>query len=627
MDKSKDILKKYWGYDNFRPLQEDIVDSVIYGHDTFAMLPTGGGKSICFQIPGLALEGITIVISPLIALMQDQVNTLTEKGINATLLTSSMSYREIDITLDNAKFGDISFLYTSPERLKSPLFIERFKQMNVSLIVVDEAHCISEWGHDFRPSYRQIKDIKEYHPKAPIVALTASATKKVQEDIITQLDLKSPKIFKGNIARNNISYQVQASENKIQSIINFCNEKKDLTGIVYCQTRRSVKEIVLQLRSQGINAGVYHGGLKHEDRTYMLESWMNGSIKVMVATNAFGMGIDKSDVRYVLHYQIPNNLEAYYQEAGRAGRDEKSAQAIAFWEPKDITLMQQHLKAKYPPKERILQVYNSVYNFLKIAIGAGIDETYTFDIRAFSKTFSIPIGEAYFALKVLELNENLTLSENNFFPTRLRIAIGKSSLYKFQVTHSNTSDLITLLSRSYPGIFDRYIYIHENELAKRLKITEKELLDRLKHMEQFGVIEIRYQTSLPQISFTTERLPDSHFNLKNEIYHTRKEVESNKLNAMISYITDTTCRSQSIANYFNSKTEVCGICDVCIEEKNNVYKTEELSELILSKLPKSLDQLSKQLNVNKSSIQKALHFLILEEKIQFNNLQYELLKP
>ena len=627
MEKSKDILKKYWGFDHFRPLQEDIVDSVLYGHDTFAMLPTGGGKSICFQVPGLALEGITIVVSPLIALMQDQVNTLLEKGINATLLNSSMSYREIDITLDNAKFGNISFLYTSPERLKSTLFIERFKQMNVSLIVIDEAHCISEWGHDFRPSYRQIKEIKEYHPEAPIIALTASATKKVQEDIIAQLDLNSPKIYKGDIARNNISYKVQASENKIQSIINFCIYKKDQSGIVYCQTRKSVKEIVLQLRSQGVNAGIYHGGLKHEYRSYMLESWMNGSIKVMVATNAFGMGIDKSDVRYVLHYEIPNNLEAYYQEAGRAGRDEKSANAIAFWEYKDITVMQEHLKAKYPPKERILQVYNSIYNFLNIAIGAGTEETYSFDIRAFSNAFSIPIGEAYYALKVLELNENLTLSENNFFPTRLRIAIGKSSLYKFQVTHNNTSDLITLLSRSYPGIFDRFIYIHEKELSKRLKITENELLDMLKYMEQFGVIEIQYQTSLPQITFLTERLPDSHFNLKNEIYHTRKEVENNKLNAMIHYITDNTCRSEAISNYFNTKAEKCGTCDICTEEKNNVYSSDELSELILSNLPKSLDQLSNLLKVNKKSIQKALHILILEEKIHFNSTHYELLKP
>ena len=336
MSKSLEILKQFWGYDQFRPLQNDIVENTIYGHDTFAMLPTGGGKSICFQVPGIAREGITIVISPLIALMQDQVDSLNNKGIKSIYLSSGMSYREIDIALDNARFGDIKFLYTSPERIKTKLFIERFKAMNVGLIVIDEAHCISEWGHDFRPPYREISELREYHPDVPFIALTASATPEVQSDIIESLKLKSPKIFKGDIERSNISYNVFPSENKLKNIIDECDIRKGQTGIVYCQTRRAVKEVVTQLRANNISAGMYHGGMNNEDRKYMLSCWMNNQVRVMVATNAFGMGIDKPDVRFVLHYEIPNSLEAYYQEAGRAGRDGNESVAKAYWEQKDI---------------------------------------------------------------------------------------------------------------------------------------------------------------------------------------------------------------------------------------------------------------------------------------------------
>ena len=349
MKKSQEILKKYWGYDSFRSTQEEIIDSVIYGKDTVALMPTGGGKSICFQIPGIAREGICIVISPLISLMQNQVDQLESRGIRAKAITSMMSYREIDITLDNAKFGGLDFLYTSPERLQSRLFIERFKQMNVSLIVVDEAHCISEWGHDFRPPYRKISTLRKYHPEVPIIALTATATKEVKEDIILQLELKNPNIFESSFQRQNLSYEVHAVENKELALYKWVQNFPHLCGIIYCQTRKSVKEIANYLLNHGIKTGIYHGGLDATQRNLMMQTWMDDEIHVMIATNAFGMGIDKPNVRYVIHYEIPNNIEAYFQEAGRAGRDGKESRTLILLNNKDISSTNEIVEKQFPP--------------------------------------------------------------------------------------------------------------------------------------------------------------------------------------------------------------------------------------------------------------------------------------
>lgn len=623
MDKSREILKKYWGYNEFRPLQEEIVDSVIYGHDTFALLPTGGGKSICFQVPGIARTGITLVISPLIALMQDQVNTLNKNGIKAILISSAMSYREIDIALDNARFGDVQFLYTSPERLKTKLFIERFKLMEVGLIVVDEAHCISEWGHDFRPSYREIANLRKYHPEVPIIALTASATSEVQEDIKTQLELKKVKEFKGDVRRDNIAYQVRPTENKIGEVINFCKENK-ACGIVYCQTRKSVKDVVKQLRAQNISAGMYHGGMTNDDRKYMLDLWMGNNIQIMVATNAFGMGIDKPDVRFVLHYEIPNNLEAYYQEAGRAGRDGLNSQAIAFWELADLENMKVQIDQKYPEPARVRQIYNAICNFLQVAIGSGESEVYPFDIIGFSNVFKFPVKEVYNCIKLLELNGNLSMLENNFFPTRLKFAIGSSALYKFQVAHASVSSLITLLSRSYPGIFDRYIRINEAELSKRLKLTDHDLRKQLEHLEQFGVIEVIYQSKLPQLTLTTERLSDDNLSLKNEILTNRKRSDIRKFESIRDYVTSEFCRSELISAYFGNPTKKCGKCDVCLDEMRNTYSHDELLTLVPTLLPATLQQLVNKTSCPKNSIEKALHELKLEERISFNEGVYSL---
>jgi len=619
LEKSREILQRYWGYDSFRPLQEEIVDSVIYGHDTLAILPTGGGKSICFQVPGIALEGVTLVISPLIALMQDQVSQLEKRDIRASMISSGLSFREIDIALDNARFGNTKFLYTSPERLKSDLFLERFKRMNIGLIVVDEAHCISEWGHDFRPSYREIAAIREYHPNAPMIAVTASATPKVKEDIIEQLGLKKTKSFEGSLERKNILYSIIQADNKMGRILDFCKKHPDATGIVYCQTRRSVKEVVTQMRSQKIPAGIYHGGMSSDDRNYMLEEWMEDRLKVMVATNAFGMGIDKPDVRFVLHYELPNNLEAYYQEAGRAGRDGKTSEAIGYWNEQDLETMKQRLAAQYPDKQRIRMIYNAICNYLKVAIGSGKDESYPFNLQNFCHTFEVSPSEAYYSLKILQLNETLGFTESGFFPTRLRILIGNKALYTFQVSHDSLSPLITMLTRSYPGIFDRFVRIHEGKIASRLKISEKQLRKNLETLEQYGVIDVQFQSNLPMVSFLRERISEDQLVLRHEIYQNRKEREESKLAALIDFVGSSECRSKLISKYFGSETRDCGVCDNCLQQD---FDSQALHEVIKGKLPARFSALEHEIPASSELLQKAIRNMMHEDEIYYEEGVY-----
>lgn len=624
MEKSVEILRKYWGHHQFRPLQEEIVDASIYGHDVFAILPTGGGKSVCFQVPGIAREGITLIISPLIALMQDQVSTLNEMGLNAVMLSSDMKYREIDIALDNARFGNTQFLYLSPERLKSSLFLERFKAMDIGLIVVDEAHCISQWGHDFRPSYQEIGKIRELHPEVPMMAVTASATDQVKNEIIDLLHLRNPKTFIGNTFRPNIHYRVIESENKDLDILNFCKERIDESGIIYCSTRKKVKELTRKLRAINIPAGFYHGGLNQNDRKFMLESWMNGSLKIMVATNAFGMGVDKADVRFVLHHDIPSSIEAYYQEAGRAGRDGKSAQAILFWESLDLSSNTDGIQSKFPAPEELKKTYSALCSHLNIAFGSGEDETYEFDLIAFTKNYDLAITKAYYHLKALQLNERLTFSEKSFQPTKLKFAVNNSTLYKFQVNHDNLSSLITLLTRSYPGIFEYFASLNEIEIAKRLKISTDKLRLQLQQLEQFGLIDISYQSDKPRITFQIPRPSSIDSPITTAHYNQRKRVELEKVKAMNDYALSNDCRSSLISAYFDLDPRDCGVCDNCKRKTNATYTTKELKLLILEQLPASINELSNRNNSERKQVIKALRELTLEEKVIFGNEQYQL---
>lgn len=625
MSKSLEVLQKYWGFSSFRPGQESIVDDVINGYDVLALMPTGGGKSICFQVPGLIREGITIIVSPLIALMQDQVNTLDRKGIMAKAITSGMSYRELDITLDNARFNGYKFLYTSPERLQSALFLERFKLMNVGLIVVDEAHCISEWGHDFRPSFMDIKKLREIHPEVPMIALTATATPKAKEEIIERLELKNPKIHQSNFERNNLIYSSYLSNNKLQDITNTCKQHTGESGIVYCQTRKSVKFVASKLYNSGVSIGVYHGGMNKDERSKMLDSWLKNQVKVMVATNAFGMGIDKPDVRFVLHYDFPNSLEAYFQEAGRGGRDGNNSIAVNYWQKEDIPALEKQIEQKYPPIDEIKRVYRAICNYLKVAIGSGKGETYTIDLPAFSKAFDITPSVCYNSLKILELMGEVSFSEGFFTPTKMKFVIGNEVLYNFQIQNEKYYPITVFLSRSYSGLFNDFVEIHENEICKRLKITPKEVESQLKQLEKYGIIDINWKTDLPTITFLRERMPYDYLEIKPEVYHYRREIAEDKLKAVINYLTGDECRSKQLINYFGIESEPCGKCDNCL--KKGIVKTElDYENDILNFLSDSPKKNSEVKNIflDPSIFKQTIRKLMVEEKIKFDGEFYSI---
>jgi ATP-dependent DNA helicase RecQ len=624
MSKSLEILRKYWGFDRFRPSQEPIVQDVINGFDTLALLPTGGGKSICFQVPGLAREGMTLVISPLIALMQDQVQNLKQRGIRAACIVSGMSFREIDLILDNARFGGLDFLYTSPERIQSRMFIERFKLMNVGLIVVDEAHCISEWGHDFRPSFLKIKSLREYHPSTPVIALTATATNRVREDILVQLELKNVKIHESSFERNNLTYTTYNTENKLNTIIKYCLSHSNVTGIIYCQTRKSVKDVTRSLINSGIQAAAFHGGLNNQDRKQLLDLWLKDNIRVIVATNAFGMGIDKPDVRYVLHYEFPSSLEAYFQEAGRAGRDRNPAKAIALWNEKDIQLLQKNLNDQFPPLDTIKHCYRAMCSFLKIAIGSGKDETYPLDLRSFTSAYDLDASATYHSLKLLEMNETISFSENFFNPTKVKFIVGNKELYNFQIAHQKFLPLTTILSRSYPGIFDLFFEIHEKELCQRLKINDSQLKQFLKELESYGIVDITWSTDLPTVTLLHERLPDDYLSISPEIYAKRKQHSQEKLTAAIDFLTKDNCRSQALLTYFGQTGKTCGVCDICKSKEEQTIDPNSAKEEIVSYLtePKTLEDCVSHFQLSTAFVRNLLKSLLLEERIFLDERGY-----
>ena len=618
MEQSKDLLYRFWKYDAFRPLQEEIVDAAIYGKDVLALLPTGGGKSICFQVPGLAREGVCLVISPLIALMEDQVLQLQKRGIRSKAITGAMSYREIDITLDNARFGGIEFLYVSPERLKTRLFIERFKLMKVGLIVVDEAHCISEWGHDFRPPYREIAKLREYHPTVPMMAVTATATPEVKLDIVEQLQLRDPEIFEAPFVRDNISYEVYQVPNKFKAIQRVLTHFPNQTGIIYCQTRKSVKQLAQHFLSLGIKVGVYHGGMDSKGRSEMLNAWLKDDLRIMIATNAFGMGIDKPDVRFVAHYEFPNNPEALFQEAGRAGRDGLSSRTFVFYNDLEFEEMDTQLQKQFPPIQTIKETYQLVCNFLRVAIGSGKGETYPFDIRQFVDTYKLNYLDVYHSLKFLELNNYLTFSESVYHPTKVKFAVNNATLYGFQLQHESMIPLTTLLTRSFPGIFDEYMDIQESTLLKRLKKSATELDRQLKFLEQNGILDISWKTDLPLVIFTEERLPLQNLRIDDQLYRIRKKVILDRWEKMKAYIREKeTCRSQFLIDYFGQKVAVCGKCDVCRKHKT-VFDASVNREVILKLAEKgtSIDEIYANFELfHRNELIELIQFLMKEELI------------
>lgn len=626
-EKSKEILKKYWGFNSFRPLQEDIVDAVIYGKDVLALLPTGGGKSICFQVPGLARDGLTIVVSPLIALMEDQVQNLQNRGIRAKAISSALSYREIDILLDNARFGAIDFLYISPERITTQLFTERLKLMNVGLIVVDEAHCISEWGHDFRPSYLNICTLRNYHPDVPVIALTATATEKVKVDIQQILKLKKPELFEASFERKNISYEVYHVANKLDVTSTWIHRNQQDVGIVYCQTRQSVKNVYKHLIAQGKKVSMYHGGLNSSERHLALSNWLSEKTLVMVATNAFGMGIDKPNVRYVIHHELPANPESYFQEAGRAGRDGKDARAFAFIEPKDLELIETRVKANFPAPDTIRLVYRALCNYLKIAIGSGAFESYSVQFADFTKKFKLSIGDAYASIKILEMNGNLLFAERGLLGSHIKINVDAAQLYGYQLKNPDLDPLITWLSRNHNQLFNSFCEINEHETCNRLFITNAELTKQLKKLESAGIADINWQNDLPQITFLHERLPNDAIQLKPEVYHFRKEQAFSRFETMRQYLEGKQCRPQFLIRYFGQDSPTCGICDYCKEQAFRA-KHPHIELEILEKLKESPLRVSQLITyfdkTYSAQIKQQLKELLKQERIVFKNPYFNL---
>nr|WP_294859923.1 ATP-dependent DNA helicase RecQ [uncultured Fluviicola sp.] len=625
--KSEEILSNYWGYSQFRPLQEEIVDAAIYGKDVIALLPTGGGKSICFQVPGIAREGITIVVSPLIALMEDQVTQLQKRGIRAKALTSGLSFREIDILLDNAKFGGLDFLYISPERIQTRLFQERVKQMEIGLFVVDEAHCISEWGHDFRPAYTDIAKLREFHPEVPIIAVTATATPKVKEDIATHLKLKNPELFEAPFERTNVSYEVYHVSNKLDAITKWIHKNPNDVGIVYCQTRKSVKDVMVYLQTQKIKANMYHGGMSGKERSLALANWLSEKTPIMVATNAFGMGIDKPNVRFVAHYEVPNNPESYFQEAGRAGRDGNESRTFAFVEPADIHEIAERVLAQFPSTDKIKLIYRALCNYLKIAIGSGEHESYVLQFNDFVKKFNLNITEVYPAFKLLEMNGSILFSEQGLKGSRIKISIDNTHLYGFQLKNPVLDPLITWICRNHSDVFESFCELDEADACQKLKISDKELERQLKYLEEHGLIDITWRTDLPMVTFLHERFPDDYVELKAEVYHFRKERALERMNVMKKFLEEKHCRPQFIISYFGQKSAPCGKCDYCLEQ--NLLEKHPRIELeliaLLQQKPMTLAELITEFDTSFSAkIKSTLKELINEERIVFNAQRFSL---
>ena len=598
MQNPKTILNQYWGFDNFRPLQEEIINSILNGQDTLALLPTGGGKSICFQVPALCKDGICIVVSPLIALMHDQVDNLKRRGIPAIAITSSMRKRELDIALDNCVYGKIKFLYLSPERLQTELARVRIGKMKVNMIAVDEAHCISQWGYDFRPPYLQVADLREICPDVPVLALTATAIPKVVTDIQEQLLFKTKNVFQSSFLRSNLAYTVKKTEDKISPLIKL-SQQTDGSGIVYARSRRKTMEVASLLSKNNVAATFYHAGLSPEERTKRQKQWLTGECKVIVATNAFGMGIDKSDVRFVVHLDLPDSPEAYFQEAGRAGRDGKPAAALLFYNPKDIDDLERNFEASFPPLSEIKRTYQALSNMYEVPVGSGAGMTLIFDQEKLCKTYKLEAIKVFHSLNFLEKEGYIAVNDAVFTPARLKMITNNETLYRFQVENPKLEGFIKSLLRMYAGLFDEYVRIVEKDIAKRANMTELEVKRVLKDLEQRDLLNYIPQNDRPLFTFLLPRVDAKKLYIAPEHLIERKKITSLRIKAMISYISgDAVCRQAQLLAYFGElNVEHCGVCDSCIKKTSHKKKisrdvtTTKLVKL-LSSSPKKIAELN-----------------------------------
>jgi ATP-dependent DNA helicase RecQ len=580
----RQILTKYWGFTSFRPLQEEIISSVAEGRDTLGLMPTGGGKSITFQVFALSKEGICLVITPLIALMKDQVNRLNSLEIRSMAIHSGMCHEEIDIALENAIYGDYKFLYVSPERVSTHIFQARVPRLNLNLVAVDEAHCISQWGYDFRPSYLKISSIRELIPKTvPFLALTASATSHVAEDIMDKLNFRERNLLKTSFERKNISYLVRRAEDKGTYLVNTI-QKAGGSGIVYVRSRKRCKEIAELLVSKGINADFYHAGLPVELRDKKQISWTTGETRVIVATNAFGMGIDKAEVRFVIHWEMPDSIEEYFQESGRAGRDGKPAYAVLLYSPSDKTRLEDSMRKKFPPVEKIKDIYEAICNFLQVPMGAGKDNVFDFNMPEFVSKYRLPVIETFNSLSFLQREGYIEFTEEIDNPSRVHFIVGRDDLYKFQVANESFDGFIKLLLRSYTGMFSEFVPVNEDTLAKKSALTRENVYRFLVKLSTFGIIKYIPGKKTSLVIFTEERLERKALLISPDTYLKVRERHADRLNKMIDYADyNSRCRSVTLLEYFGEEADRCGICDVC-RERNELDLSKYEFDLILDEI-------------------------------------------
>jgi len=579
LEKAKQILETNWGHSDFRPGQEEIIRLVLESRDVLALLPTGGGKSICFQIPGIQRGGLCLVISPLIALMRDQIENLKTRGIKASKIVSGMSRREIEMTLDNCQFGGTQFLYISPERLQSVDFVTRLKLLKVNTIAVDEAHCVSQWGYDFRPAYLRISSLREYFPKAPIIALTATATKAVRKDIVEKLELKGGQTIVQSFVRPNLSYVVAFEEDKYARLLKLCQNVPG-SGIVYVSTRKRTLLIADFLKKNGVSAEHFHAGLNARVKAKTQELWKNNGVRIMVSTNAFGMGIDKPDVRFVAHMDVPGEPESYFQEAGRAGRDGLKSYAAIFHNNEDLDKLNTRAEERYPPIDLIKKTYRLICNHFQIAYGTGEDSVYDFDFREFVGKYDVTATEALFAIKMLETGNYLTLNESFNDGARIHVNVDKSTLYDFQVRNRRLDPMIKLLLRSYEGVFDHATRIDIRQIAGRTSLSVLEVEKQLIELDQKEILQYFPSSDKPKMNFVQNRVQDDRIHLDRSVYQDRKKLAVMRAKWMEQYLQASKCRSQLLLAYFSEKeSEACGICDYCISQRKKAITDEEFENI------------------------------------------------